>query len=320
MLFLPKTLCALIDAAAKESSRYSMTAVKLTERDDGGYRAEATDGKKCVWVQEGFHMPSNQDEIRENMAYAVADKEEVKEGLVPADALLKAFRQVPKGERLCVRLEPDRAILVAGNGVSITLLTEGKFPNTDAVLPKEAPVAVVHFLPEVLMPVLKIFATIAPGTPVAIHLPRAEFCKTTGEQIQKPVALTCATPKGIFVDALAMPIDAPKRPTKQTPKIAAQDDEPEEEENEDDSETEGELGDPVGAQRFPVSHIAKNAEEICPVSGPRCRECGASARMTASRWPDEQWTIRSKTAYCAECSGRGDESEHDTATEEAASV
>jgi hypothetical protein len=44
--------------------------------------------------------------------------------------------------------------------------------------------------------------------------------------------------------------------------------------------------------------LAANPDKIAPVSGCRCRECGANAN---NRPLNEQWLIKDSAAWCAEC-------------------
>lgn len=44
--------------------------------------------------------------------------------------------------------------------------------------------------------------------------------------------------------------------------------------------------------------LAQDADRIAPVSGVRCRGCGANANM---RHADEVWTIHQKAAWCPGC-------------------
>ena len=50
--------------------------------------------------------------------------------------------------------------------------------------------------------------------------------------------------------------------------------------------------------------LAGNADVIAPVSGCRCRQCGANAKL---RPPEEQWTIYNGAAYCPECAEERDQ-------------
>lgn len=211
MLFLPRSLCALVEAASKDQTRFSMNSIKLTERPDGGFRAEATDGRKAIIVQEGYYEPNVHDLRREDIACDAAESEQISEGLIPADEFVKAFKMLPKkgthhndqNARLVVRMEKNQVIFVAGDTVSKSRYMEGRFPSIDGVLPKGNPFAVVQLLPEHTIDLMKAIKTLAPEKPLTLcFYPEAQ----NDGLIETCIGGSVISAEGLVIDTLLMPV------------------------------------------------------------------------------------------------------------------
>jgi hypothetical protein len=150
MLLLPKNVSALVRLAATPGTAVAqlgaIAGVRLIA-SEGGYRAEATNGKVLGivtgpvrnpdWFPDSAIPPAAADSATEAVVLPEAWKEALK-GL-PARPATPALGDV------AVLLGPDGATLVTTDGDNVTVTDaprpEGRFPDVEKPFPREAPTA-----------------------------------------------------------------------------------------------------------------------------------------------------------------------------------
>ncbi len=208
MLFLPKSVAALCDLAGKGESRWSMTGINLKVEPHGGFRAEATDGRRAGVCQEGPYTPTAAEEKNLLGSYYVtkqlldATPDEKAEGLIPATALKDAFRALKKENRVGVLLLPDECVLCSGNVVSRTPYVDGRFPDINGVIP-EKPIISVNVNPVYLMELCKLASDILKKETDSPNVTVCFYKNASG-----PFGITLKSEAGIFADLLLMPLSS----------------------------------------------------------------------------------------------------------------
>jgi DNA polymerase III sliding clamp (beta) subunit (PCNA family) len=167
MLLLPPNMAHVGKCAAKDGARYAMTAVRLNAMPNG-YRAEATNGRILARV-DGVHKDAPED-YPTFPALAAAPNSGTS-ALVPLDSWADAFKLPAKRghDRLkCV------ATIIGANEVTFggtdlercrtlnTRLVDGRWPDTDAVLPQDAPSATITLNADLLVELLRVASEFSP--------------------------------------------------------------------------------------------------------------------------------------------------------------
>ena len=199
-LTLPRNLASLARICPKENTtRYAQSCVNVKTTDQG-YRAEATDGRIMAIVQ-GTSSPSSHPDCNQclkQMASEALDsgQDGVVSMLVPASFWAQIFKMKGK-EPIHLHSVDDKNLVAGQNGSTITgTVGEGRFPNTDAIIPKKGPLYSVRFSPSLMIALLEVAKAISPEQGVDLHFWGPD----------KPLALTLRTEEGQTLDALIAPL------------------------------------------------------------------------------------------------------------------
>src|SRR3984957_7152350 len=226
MLLLPRNLASLVKITASESARFALTGVKVsetpaTETQPAGYVVEATDGKRLIRVS-GPNV-DNPAEYPSIPALDAAPNGQTT-ALIPGKEFERAFKECPKKGKPALQ----SVACVMGAAVSPLATTDlqsslvrqprnvdGRYPNTDHVLPKGEPVAAQHVSADLLaelLEVLKHFSGDGTAVTIEIHANGAPMVVRATNGTQRAVAALMpyawranddAAPVGAGVDALA---------------------------------------------------------------------------------------------------------------------
>ncbi len=172
MLLLPKNLANLATFASRTAERYAMSAIHLTEKDNG-YRAEATDGKSLAVVIGTMEYPAaDYPEIAEIKSATNGRMD----SLIPSKEWNQAFKIVPKVKKndpkqilksLVVVMGEDRTTFAAtdlGQSRSMVALhVDGRFPPTDQIISKRTPKVSIKVDAVRLAEMLKVAAEFSGG-------------------------------------------------------------------------------------------------------------------------------------------------------------
>ena len=145
-LLLPPNLAALTRLVAKnQHSRFgATTGVHLSTTADGGFRAEATDGRVLGIVTGKLADASKYPDVPPLQCAPNGQLQ----GTIPADVWSRAFKAVPNPRKvspilgnLAVVFGNNQATLVSTDLENVNVLTprlvEGRFPDTDKIVPKD---------------------------------------------------------------------------------------------------------------------------------------------------------------------------------------
>jgi hypothetical protein len=177
MLILPRNLAVLTKAAASDSARFALSAVRLQDTGNGTYLAEATDGRILARVT-GTNA-TNPDDFPPIPALAAAPNSGT-ETLVPVADWTRAFAAIPKPKKRSNQPQTLATACVIGEqkttfgavNAGTVAVTEAdrpgtgtgkdyipaRYPRTDEVFPKAARYAFA-VNPKLLANVLEIAAT-----------------------------------------------------------------------------------------------------------------------------------------------------------------
>lgn len=112
------TPAALLHAMAKKDVRYYLQGLHL-EPSNGTVRAVATDGTLLMVATDAYSKWQGDE----------------KSVIVPRDAVEWAIKNSKAGQKIIVRIDGERAEIVAGSGATlVTTLVDGKFPDWKAVV------------------------------------------------------------------------------------------------------------------------------------------------------------------------------------------
>jgi DNA polymerase III sliding clamp (beta) subunit (PCNA family) len=176
-ILLPANLSHVTKCCA-DNTRYVLAAVHVVATEDG-YRVEATDAKRLARV-DGSNA-GNPSKFPEIPALATAPNG-ASEALIPAKIFAKACKDVntrqfgPEERRaLAIRLGKEVSTLATidedgGSLVRQPRNVEGRFPNTDAVLPTGKPLASIMVDATMLAELLQVAAQFADQGYVTIDL------------------------------------------------------------------------------------------------------------------------------------------------------
>ncbi len=166
MILLPKSFACLASLAAEYPQRYSMTCVRVTEKPEEGidYRIEVTDGKRLAIVRgiSSSHAPPPA------LPLDLPAQPSSCMGCVPQAAWKQAFKGGKNGAPLALHLCTNEVIMATGDTLVRVPLGTGKYPDVNAVMPKdEAPVS-FRIDPYLLIDLLKCAAQVCGTTDVTI--------------------------------------------------------------------------------------------------------------------------------------------------------
>ena len=214
-LLLPANLASLSKLVDKNASRFGGTAgVHLMALEGGGYRAEATNGRILGMVKGNFP-----DDLQNypNVPAIQAAPNGATVGTIPADAWYKAFKAVPakKGTKpilgnLVAVLGNSQATLVSTDLENVNVLeprlVEGRWPDTDKILPTEKPRYSIDVDAKLLIDLLQVAADFANGddcrrVTLDLHDPK------------KPIAVRTKSESGQEFTGLIVPL-VPTSPTR----------------------------------------------------------------------------------------------------------
>jgi hypothetical protein len=176
-ILLPANLASVTKCCAADS-RYALAAVRVAQTEDG-YRVEVTDGRRLARV-DGTNA-GDPDRFPEIPALTTAPNG-ASEALIPARIFAKACKDVntrlagsEERRALAVRLGRDVSTLATidedgGSLVRQPRNVEGRFPNTDAVLPTDKPLASIMVDANLLAELLQVAAQFASHGHVTIDL------------------------------------------------------------------------------------------------------------------------------------------------------
>jgi hypothetical protein len=171
-LLLPANLAVLVKAAAREQHcRFgATTGIRLTATKDGGYQAEATNGRILARVKGS--MPFDPQDYPDVPALQSAPQGETS-GTIPAEVWSKAFKGIPRRPvkpvlgTVAAVLGKDQATLVSTDlenaNVQSPRLVEGRWPNTDQVFPKGKPRFTINVDAKLLIDLLQVAMAFSPA-------------------------------------------------------------------------------------------------------------------------------------------------------------
>lgn len=206
MIHIPKRASAIVALAAKEDVR-AMNNVRIRTEPNGRFRIEATDGR-ALGIIRGTSLPSKEEgEAAQNLQ---APESLLTESLIHSKVLTEVFKAVPKARKntpegsLGLLLASPEVLAQAGQHVVRLPVADGRFPDTDIVLPKAPAPVSITINPWLLIELLKVAAQIADlreGQPV-VHLLLWPGKGNEGH----PMGIVANAPNGLSFDGLLMPL------------------------------------------------------------------------------------------------------------------
>lgn len=153
LLYLPRNLALLAKCCATSDARQALAAVHVVDLGNGGYRCEATDGKKLVVIQ--GPSPSA-------AGYNLSEGEPLRETLVPGKDWTNAFQTIGNGYRakkLPLGLASDVAgltLAVPGQQYAVAP-ADGRFPDVTILFNSLGrPLLSIQVNLDVLLPLLQV--------------------------------------------------------------------------------------------------------------------------------------------------------------------
>jgi DNA polymerase III sliding clamp (beta) subunit (PCNA family) len=164
---LPSNLARVVDASARleANARWALQGVHVS-MEDGTYTVCATDGRQLAVVQgQSAHDPLDYPTIPE----LVESADEAASALIRGKDWKEAFRSVPRGPvvreqpilgHVAIHLGPAESVLATTDGEEAQVVRvsnhEGKFPDYQAVLPREEPEQRLNVNARLLLNLLRI--------------------------------------------------------------------------------------------------------------------------------------------------------------------
>jgi hypothetical protein len=202
LLFLPRNLAAVAKVAARDGSRFAMQTVRVADPGDGTFRVEATDGKMLM-IARGpceadpeFPLPDGFTPVglgeallgagdwQELLRIESGESGRGPRGLAPVPVVLARDTE---GKTLGVKFMGQRWLTPA----------EGRFPDTDQVMPKGRGLVWFKVGAKALVDLLQAARSVAGAdAQVEVHW------YGNGN----PIGLACEGPGGLVVDMLLMPL------------------------------------------------------------------------------------------------------------------
>lgn len=200
MLFLPRSAAAVAALAAGQDTRYAVSCVRLREMADSWWRLDATDGRALAIVR----GPSEPSEKEKEAAGALPEPDShLLEVLLPGGDFAGLFKALPRPQRggkpgrLGLLLGRPEVVALAGPSVVRLAPGDGRFPDTDAVLPGAPAPASICVNPNLLIALLRAAAAVAgDGQRVELLLWRPH----------QPMGVTSRGENGLTFDGILMPL------------------------------------------------------------------------------------------------------------------
>jgi hypothetical protein len=188
-LYLPRNLAGLAQLAGANSGRTALHAVRIRDPGGGLYRAEVTDGRLLVVVQGAVPRA----------CYPALDEAPGggAEALVARDDWRRAFQLGDRRRPVGLAVDAEGGLILATGDQALTVRAcDGRYPDTDAVLPQHGPLVAMRLNPTLLGGLLKLAATLNPdgGVDLLFFGPG------------KPLGLMTRNDSGQTFDALLMPL------------------------------------------------------------------------------------------------------------------
>ncbi len=196
MIFLPKSAAPLAALAAGSDTRYSLSCVRLRELADAHFRLEATDGR-VLGILRGPSSPTAADRVA---GESLPEPDTLAlEALLPGRGLLGALRGLKGEARLAVRLARPQALLASGGCLTRLDCLDGRFPDTDGVLPQRPAPVSFRVDADLLVRLLKAAGAVA------------EAGDCAGVEVlywgrDMPIGVTARGAAGLAFDGLIMPL------------------------------------------------------------------------------------------------------------------
>jgi hypothetical protein len=205
MIFLPRSVAALANLAARESTTQmaGIAGIRVQELPDAFWRIEATNGK-LLGVIRGPSCPTPLDQAA---AHGLPDPESLAlEVLLPAQVLghaLKSVTNKPRGvdRKLGVMLAKPQTLLVAGESILRCDLLNGRFPDINAVLPRRPAIVSFKVNADLLIALLRAAGDVARGPDKAQPAVEILFWKPDA-----PIGVTSQGQDGLTFDGILMPL------------------------------------------------------------------------------------------------------------------
>jgi hypothetical protein len=202
---LPANLAALTSCAADDQTRYSMCGIRV-RLNENGYIAEATDGRRLLRVDGDYPEPV------EDFPGDIPSTDDGPREVVLATPRLKTIvkrikKRVARKVLKCVAIgttEKESTLIVddlENRSVDTARHMDGRYPDTDAVWPKDAAKVTVHVNATLLASTLKAIADLGlkDGVDrVTIEIHGNEKCPM--------IQINATTAEGQTVKALVMPL------------------------------------------------------------------------------------------------------------------
>jgi hypothetical protein len=144
MLLLHRNVGSLAKIAAKDSGRFAMCGVRVSELPDNHYRVEATDGKLLARVE----GENEKTEDYPDFPALTNAPNGATSGTIPAKSLDRACKGIVKRtnkpilQRLAIIMSDTQATLASTDLESVRSdaprLVEGRWPSTDSVFPNQS--------------------------------------------------------------------------------------------------------------------------------------------------------------------------------------
>jgi hypothetical protein len=144
-LYLPRNLAGLGQLAGGNSGRTALHTVRVRDPGGGLYRAEATDGRLLAIVQGPVPHASypSLDEAPDGGGA---------EALVAKDDWGRAFGLGDRRRPVGLAADPEGGLTLAAGDQALTARScDGRYPDTDAVLPMHGPLVAVRLDPALLV-------------------------------------------------------------------------------------------------------------------------------------------------------------------------
>lgn len=200
MMYLPRNLAALAKCASKGDGCYSMQGIHLVDLH-GGYRAEATDGKKAVIVRQENPVPAQEEQYAQQLAGA---DNGATEGLIETAAWTDLLKMKPitlGRQELPVAVVLDKFNFTAATPEATRSgqLVDGRFPTIDNVIPRKPALLSLCVDPRILTDLLSV--------PIALGCEAVTLLIYPGSGTQ-PELLGCMghNEQGQFFDGLLVPL------------------------------------------------------------------------------------------------------------------
>jgi DNA polymerase III sliding clamp (beta) subunit (PCNA family) len=159
VLFFPKHTVQIADLCGDNQTRYSLQGIHVLEYEGGHYRVEASDGHYA-----GIVKGQSVDPAASHLTAVTNKLHEASNGcydyIVPRDSWNAGFKlcknpATKQNEPLGIVASEEELTMAVSDCTAKAAPIDGRFPNVDAVLPKEPPTASIAISPKLLMGLLR---------------------------------------------------------------------------------------------------------------------------------------------------------------------